>query len=402
MEELMQKESVKSTRDKAHIHINDFFKTNVPDNLLFHDINHAKDVAKAAMLLGHKASLSEKDLEILEIAALFHDTGYVKNRENHEEESVKIAENFLRKIKYPEEDTRRVSDLILSTKKEHKPKGLLEEMLHDADYSHIGMKSFFRKGELFRAELEASKEKEFTEHEWHKRQYDFLISNPFLTAHAEQEYGSRRTKNIRKQRKNILSARKVTRRIKTGKDYGRGIDTLYRSNYRNHINFSSIADGKANMMISINTILISIIVTLSGAGLSIFEGFQPGRFRYTIPIFILLIGSLISVVFAVLSARPKVTEKEVDKEDIRKKKKSFLYFGNFLQITEDEFTEYLSDLKRDQQELYDSMSRDTYNLGIVLKEKYRLLSVSYTVFMIGLTLSVLGFIGIFVLTSTSI
>ncbi|MBR9999992.1 MAG: HD domain-containing protein [Cyclobacteriaceae bacterium] len=402
MEELTRKKSNGSPLGKAHIQIEDFFKTSIPENLLFHDINHAKDVAEAARKLGQKASLSEKDLEILEMAALFHDTGYVRDRENHEEESVRIAEKFLSEIEYPEENMKKVSGLIRSTKRDHQPRNFLEEILHDADHSHIGRKSFFRKGELFRAELEASNGNEFSEHEWHKRQYDFLINNPFLTSFAEQEYGTRRTKNIRNQRKNILSARKVTRRIKTGKDYGRGIDTLYRSNYRNHINFSSIADGKANMMISINTILISIIVTLSGAGLSVFDGFQPGRFRYTIPIFILLIGSLISVVFAVLSARPKVTEKNVDKKNIRSKDKSFLYFGNFLQITEDEFTEYLSDLKRDQQELYDSMSRDTYNLGKVLKEKYRLLSISYTVFMIGLTLSVIGFIGIFIFTSTSI
>jgi hypothetical protein len=402
MEELMNKDSVKTPLEKARVRINNFYKTNIPENLLFHDINHAKEVAKESQALGKKAGLPDKELEILEIAGLFHDTGYVKNREKHEEESVKIADNFLRDIGYAQKDGEEISRLILSTKKDHKPEDLLEEILHDADYSHMGMKRFFRKGELFRAELEASSGKEFTELEWHKRQYDFLINNTFLTPYAEQEYGSRRTKNIRKQRKNILSARKVTRRIKTGKDYGRGIDTLYRSNYRNHINFSSIADGKANMMISINTILISIIVTLSGAGLSIFEGFQPGRFRYTIPIFILLIGSLISVVFAVLSARPKVTEKNVDNKDIHRKDKSFLYFGNFLQISEDEFTEYLAELKKDQKELYDSMSRDTYNLGIVLKKKYRLLSISYTVFMIGLSLSVLGFIGIFVLTNTGI
>ncbi|MDX1629635.1 MAG: DUF5706 domain-containing protein, partial [Fulvivirga sp.] len=215
------------------------------------------------------------------------------------------------------------------------------------------------------------------------------------------EYNKRRVKNIKKQRKHIVKAKKVTTRQKTGKDLGRGIDTLYRANYRNHINLSAIADGKANMMISINTIMISVIVTLSGASLSISKSYIIENLRFTVPIFILLLGSLASVVFAVLSARPKITTKEIKKEQIKKNKISLLYFGNFLNIPKKQFVSYLNNLKADQERLYDSMSIDLYNLGQVLNEKYRLLTISYNIFMIGLTLTVIAFIFIFVYTNAS-
>ena len=241
--------------------------------------------------------------------------------------------------------------------------------------------------------------KTYSDVDWEKFQYKFLSENDFITLEAKNKYGERKAKNIVKQRDLIEKTKKDTLRKKTGKDIGRGIDTLYRTNYRNHINFSSIADGKANMMISINTILISVIVTLSGASLSL-ESFAIERFRYIVPIMILLVFACVSVIFAVLSARPKVTTRKIDPNDIAKDKVSLLYFGNFQAVTKDTFVQYLSDLKQDQQRLYDNMSTDLYNLGSVLKEKYRLLTISYNVFMTGLTLSVIAFIVIFIYTNS--
>ena len=111
---------------------------------------------------------------------------------------------------------------------------------------------------------------------------------------------------------------------------GRGIETMYRATYRNHINLSSIADAKANMMISINAIIMSVIITIVGSGFT-FSGLEFYQYiRFTVPMTILLISSLISVVFAVLSARPNVTKKNVSEQKIREKKSSILFFGNFV------------------------------------------------------------------------
>lgn len=402
--ETKEKEEKKVSKEilkKAESFVADLFKNDLPEKLLYHNLAHTEEVAEAAEELGKKSGLSDDELEVLVLAAWFHDTGYIKKYNGHEAESVKYAEQFFAENNYPEEKKEQVSKLIMSTVAGHTPHGLMEELLHDADITHIGRKRFFRKGELLRVELENFNNNKYTELEWEKKQYNFLVSNYFITEAGKEKYARRRVKNIKKQRQNILKARKVTVRTNTGKDFGRGIDTLYRANYRNHINLSAIADGKANMMISINTILISVIVTLSGASLSVSEGFVVENLRFTIPIMTLLVGALLSVIFAVMSARPKVTSKEVDMNDVKENKISLLYFGNFLGIPKEEFVNYLSDLKKDQKKLYDSMSLDLYNLGIVLKEKYRLLTISYNVFMLGLVVTVLAFIFIFFITNAS-
>ena len=113
----------------------------------------------------------------------------------------------------------------------------------------------------------------------------------------------------------------------------------------------------------------------------------------------MLVGASVSVIFAVLSARPKVTTRQIDMADVDANKVSLLYFGNFQAVSRATFVDYLNQLKEDQQRLYDNMSLDLYNLGSVLTKKYRLLTISYNVFMIGLSLSVLAFIVIFIYTN---
>jgi len=385
---------------EARDFVTSLFKHELPDDLLYHNLSHTYEVAKISEELGEKSDLTDDELELLLIAAWFHDTGYIKTYKGHEDESIKYLEEFFSDRAVDEQKQKEIKRLIESTKSENQPAGKLEEILHDADMAHIGRKRFFRKGELLRVEWENYLDKSYTELEWSKKQYQFIINHNFITEAAKEEYGKRRVKNIKKQRKNIVKARKVTTRTQTGKDLGRGIDTLYRANYRNHINLSAIADGKANMMISINTIMISVIVTLSGASLSMSKSYIVENLRFTVPIFILLLGSLASVVFAVLSARPKITTKNIDEKKIKKDKLSLLYFGNFLGIPKTGFVDYLKQLKSDQERLYDSMSVDLYHLGEVLREKYKLLTISYNIFMTGLTLTVLAFVFIFIYTNS--
>ncbi|MGK7389922.1 MAG: Pycsar system effector family protein [Candidatus Cyclobacteriaceae bacterium M2_1C_046] len=384
---------------EAEEFINQLFKEKLPKRCLFHNYKHTTDVVDSIRDLTEKSDITDKDKEKLILAAWFHDSGMTENYFGHEKSGAKIAEDYLKKYNYPDADIDEIKKLIISTDLKAKPKNYLEELMHDADLSHIGKKGFFRKGELLRVETEHFTKKTYSELEWQKKQYEFLINNDFITQPAKEEYEKRRAKNIKKQRNNIHKARKVTTRKKTGKDFGRGIDTLYRATYRNHINLSAIADGKANMMISINTIILSVIVTLSGASLSLSEGFTFGSLRYIMPIFILLLGCLSSVVYAIISARPKVTQKEVDMEEVKKNNDTVLYFGNFLGIPRETFVKHLRQLKEDQQFLYDSMSMDLYNLGHVLEKKYRLLKVSYNLFMIGLVASVLTFIVTFLITN---
>ncbi|MEM7571602.1 MAG: Pycsar system effector family protein [Bacteroidota bacterium] len=265
----------------------------------------------------------------------------------------------------------------------------LAALFHDVLHNWYGRKRFSRRAEQLALESRAILRDSFEAGQFQEELEQRLLSLNYRTPVAMELYESRRRSNLRDQRDQVLKTEKVQLRRKTGKDLGRGIDTLYRTAFRNHINLSRIADGKANMMISINTIILSILLAVSGAGIGFFQDLFFQRPLMLLPIITLLLSSLIAVVFAVFSARPKVTEYRIKKKKLlNSKEASLLYFGNFLKLEKSDFVDYMDQMKYQQDELYNDLSRDLYDLGKVLHRKYLLLTISYNTFVGGLALSV--------------
>ncbi len=175
----------------------------------------------------------------------------------------------------------------------------------------------------------------------------------------------------------------------SGLGSSRGIETMFRTSYRVHQDLVSLADTKANIMISVNGLIISIIL----AAVSPRIGGLP---LLVLPTSILLIGCVIALVYAVLAAIPRVSNVPLTLEDIARNDANILFFGNFVNLSEEEFVEGMRDLMLSQDHLYVNMVRDLYGLGQVLKTKFRLLRISYNVFMValvaGVGLFVLGFV----------
>lgn len=383
----------------AQQHVFTLLREKLHSDYVYHNYKHTLQTAKACKELAEAYNLTSRDHEILMLAALFHDTGYTEQYTGHEEASVKILKAFLGHD-YPQEDVAKIEELILSTKALNEPNGTLQEILHDADYINIGKKKFAQRAELLRIEWERVLNKKFTDLEWAEEQLNFLITKSFVTEEAILKYGGTREVNIREQREKVEFLRVEGEKLKIKlqknapenrprKD-GRGIETLYRSVYDYHINLSSIADNKANIMISINTIIISLVITLFGSGYTFSGQNEFGSLRFVIPMAVLLVTSLLAVVFAVLSSRPNVTTKE--RYELTKKDSSILFFGNFAQLQLHEFVNRIKELKKEKDELYDSMTIDIYYLGAVLVKKYKLLSWSYNIFMGGLVLCAVGFV----------
>ena len=118
---------------------------------------------------------------------------------------------------------------------------------------------------------------------------------------------------------------------------------------------------------------------------------NPKTAYLMIPTIIMLLSSVISIIFAILATKPNVTFESFNAEDVKSKKVNLLFFGNFYQMSIDAYEEAMQDLIKDRDYLYNSLTRDLYFLGKVLERKYRLLSITYTIFMIGTILSVLAF-----------
>jgi hypothetical protein len=169
----------------------------------------------------------------------------------------------------------------------------------------------------------------------------------------------------------------------------RGIETMFRSAYRVQMDLTGLADNKANMMISINGIIISIIIAAVAPKLDA----NPWLL---IPSILFLLGTLVSIIYAILAARPRVSHKPITLADLRHSEGNILFFGNFANMKEHEFVEGMSALMQDKTVTYETMMRNIYGLGVVLNKKFALLQVAYTSFMIALILGVTSFIGVFI------
>ena len=384
---------------KAKEYVRGRFNDDLDPMYLFHNYAYSEEIADKAEELAEAAELDDPTAERLKIAALFYPLGYTGGPENFAERSAQELKKFAAKENYDAGD----APAWIIAVPDAKPKSdFMVRLLHDAAWSWLGRKRYDRRSDLLQLEREAIAGKEGDPVVFGHDMQEFLLRFNYLTDEGKAEFDKRRRKNVSKQQSNNYKIQQKEVKAKTGKNFGRGIDTMYRTAFRNHINLSRIADDKANMMISINTIILSILIAISGAGLSFFEELFFSSPEFLAPIIILLLSSLTAVIFAVFSARPKVTEYRIKKRKLLESKEaSLLYFGNFLKIEKSDFIRYLSEMKMDQDSLYDDLARDLYDLGQVLHRKYLLLTISYNTFIGGLALAVLTFLSVYVWNLTN-
>lgn len=165
----------------------------------------------------------------------------------------------------------------------------------------------------------------------------------------------------------------------------RGVSDMFRTSYRNHIELSAIADNKSNILISINGIIISIMIA------SVSTRIDSGSWML-LPTIFLLITCMLSLIYSVLAARPRVSNEKVTLDDVRSNRSNILFFGNFHSMEREDYVAGLEELMSDSQRLYDTMARDLHGLGVVLSKKFKLLRVAYNIFMVGLAVSVCSFL----------
>lgn len=173
----------------------------------------------------------------------------------------------------------------------------------------------------------------------------------------------------------------------------RGIETMFRTSYQVNMELSSLADTKANIMITINGLILPILL----GAISPKIDSNPWLL---VPTSVLMIGCLISMTYAIRSARPRVSEDPVTLDQVRADKANILFFGHFTNMSREDFETGMTELMQNTDRLYHNMIRDIYSLGGVLALKFRLLRTAYTVFMVAIVLGVLLFIGVYMLVAT--
>ncbi|HKJ06751.1 MAG TPA: HD domain-containing protein [Flavobacteriaceae bacterium] len=175
----------------------------LPKHFVYHNYTHAQNVVNATQLIANEENISEEELNLVLISAWFHDTGFIKSIENHEAESIKIAENFLLNTNVKKETIQQIAHIILATKMPQTPKNKLEQIMCDADLYHLGTDSFNVKSNILRKEWELTNVITFTEEEWLKNNVLFLKNHSFFTNYAKHNLALKKQQNLQQAKQDL-------------------------------------------------------------------------------------------------------------------------------------------------------------------------------------------------------
>ncbi|RJE70382.1 Pycsar system effector family protein [Reichenbachiella sp. MSK19-1] len=372
-------------------------------SLYYHNWEHTLEVYKAALeIANHTDGVTNEDKELLSIAVLFHDIAYTMGSQDHERESAEIAAKFLTDQAYDEDKITIIQQLIMATKLGHTPSTVLEGVIQDADLSHLGNPDYLTTsyGKLY-DEIKAKIQADITQHQWMGMCSVFLRKHQYNTAYAKANYRPVKKENIIKidQAKKELESMKapIENELDKGKRSNKkggkkskndlpekGIETMFRTALRNHMSLSQIADNKANTLISVNGIIISIALSI------LFPKLDNNAYLIY-PGLSLSIFSITTIILSILSTIPKTTNGSLSKKEVDEKKGNLIFFGNFHKMSLEDYEWSIGELMKDKDYLYKSLTRDLYFLGKVLNRKYQLLRWSYYVFVSGLIITMLLF-----------
>jgi predicted metal-dependent HD superfamily phosphohydrolase len=381
--------------------------TKVSKEVTFHTLQHTREVVAACLKIAEQENLTDEELLALQIGAWLHDTGYSAGKaKGHEAVSVLHMEDFFNRHPAEAAFIEKVKGCILATRMPQSPQTRIEEIICDADLFHLGSPDFKAKSKLLRDELTGFIGEEWSKKDWRQNNIAFLEAHNYFTAYGRKILQPAKEAHLAKlMEKNPVE--KIKEEKKHDKEHDedafehlteeelklkrmkenqteRGISTVFRIMAQNQSNLSQMADSKANILISVNSIILTIVISTLSTKLESNSYLQ-------IPVIILVTVCVSAIVFSILATRPNVTQGTFTPEDIQTKKTNLLFFGNFYKMSLPDYDWAMQELLADKNYLYSSLVKDNYFLGVVLAKKYRWLRIAYNVFMFGIIIAMIAF-----------
>jgi len=395
---------------KVKSFVHDFYAGHKNDAYLYHDPGHTRDVVKAAQTITAYYEIKGEDHFIVITAAWFHDLGYFTDRAHHEEKGADMAAKFLAAEHVGDEVIQKVRGCILATKLPQHPLNLLEEIVCDADLFHFGTKDFSKKSKLLLEEYNNLHDPPISKSTWRDKTIAMMEAHHYFTDYGLLYLARDKENNIRKLKEkahhDIIKTEMEVPENQEQKHHSRhskderqaskerpekGIETMFRISSNNHSRLSDMADNKAHILITVNSIILSAVISL------LLRKLENNEYLM-LPSFTLLAVSLATMIFAILATRPTIPNGVFTPDDIAEKKVNLLFFGNFYRMDLDKYRDAMLKVMDDHDFLYDNLIRDVYAQGVVLGRKYHLLRIAYNIFMFGLIVAVVAFI---IATATS-
>ncbi len=390
--------------------INDF-----PVEMVFHDFKFVKRLEFAITEVANAEGVGNEDLEKLKIAGWLSFVGFkdFKSFENTSEPykffescfrcSAAMAKNFLESIHYPHTDD--IIHLLEHSQPHAEQRDTLSDVLSDAYTIDWSRPKARKRAKKLYQEFLLTDVVEFGKKEWYSVVLNYLETHEYKTNYGKTVLRKKKLEVIEKIRKEKKQAERTTnvalkkelnisddelkklhKSLKTikGRDE-RGIQTMFRTTSRNHYTLNQMVDRKANIMISINAIILSVIVARIVGSIETFC-------IHNAPILLLLMTSLASIVFAILAITPERHHGEFTEEEVRDKKGNLLFFGNYHNMALRDYQWGMLQMLNDGDYLYTTMIRDQYFLGQQLNKKYRNIRHALRIFLFGLVATIVFFI----------
>ena len=159
-------------------------KTEISASYYYHNYEHTLYVINKVIEIGEQEHCSENELELLSTAALWHDTGYINTYKGHEEESCKLARQYLPGYGYTTDDINTICAMIMATKIPQSPQKKLEEIIADADLEYLGTNNAAVQANNLFKELNAINPL-LTEEKWNNTEIDFLTAHHYFTEYCK-------------------------------------------------------------------------------------------------------------------------------------------------------------------------------------------------------------------------
>jgi predicted metal-dependent HD superfamily phosphohydrolase len=367
------------------------------DRLFYHNLAHTGRILESASQIHDHIRLEEKNYFIVQAALWLHDLEMISS-DNGEIKHTHQTDRILNGLDIEDADRQEIKDCILAAGGSRVSVTLNEKIVCDALSFYMGSVYFPEYNQLRRKETEAMTNVKIRGSIWRSRSISLLEKHQFQIPFCHDLLNKAKQENLK-----ALISRPAGKQTDIhphienhpvihppgwkykSKHHLSGVETVFRNSSSNHLNLSVMADNKAFIMISVNSILISL-----GIGLII------GKFvlipKLFIPTVLLLFVNVFTIIYSVLATRPGLMKGKFTMEEVQNKKVDLLFFGNFFKMPLVDFEYGMKQMMDDSDFLYDNLIRDIYAQGQILGRKFRLLRSSYNIFMYGTASTVVAYI----------
>ncbi|MGB0367777.1 MAG: HD domain-containing protein [Flavobacteriales bacterium] len=167
-------------------HILNRLAEDLPSHLSYHGHHHTLDVLEASERIARAEGVSEEDINLLLVAAAYHDCGFLYGHENHEQKGCDVVKSTLPQYGFEQSHIDLICQMIMATKVPQSPSCLLCNILCDADLDYLGRDDFEPVADSLFQELKVSNIVSDIE-TWNKIQLSFLSQHTYHTDYGKTQ-----------------------------------------------------------------------------------------------------------------------------------------------------------------------------------------------------------------------